>query len=132
MPSSIPTTQHVFRSLLRTVRKVAPGLRCELVAGKASEFPNERDFAMCGIVEPGRAQIIVAPKIEREPIDVIAALVRHELGHAILLHTYGDEHAERDADMIAEVVFGDPIYYDHRDVETLAGGRRPRPGYLPR
>ena len=103
-----------------------------LVAGDPAEFPNERDFAMCGLERKNHAKIIVAPKIENEPVEVISALLRHELAHAFLLNLGVDEHAERDADSMAETLWGAPIYYDHRNVETLAGGKRPRPGHLPR
>lgn len=85
---------------------------------------------MCGLIAPSEAEIIVAPKIEDEPDDVIHALLRHELAHGILLFHGHDDHSERDADALAEAVWGDPLNYDARDVQTLAPGTHPRPRHL--
>lgn len=123
-------TRAIFRELVGGVAPHAPGLRCRLSRGHPGDFPDERDFAMCCVGRTRNAQILVAPKIEGEPDEVISALLRHELAHAILLH-HGDEyHSERAADALAEAVWGDRINYDHRDVQTLAPGRHPRPGHL--
>jgi hypothetical protein len=123
-------TRAIFRALVGGVAPHAPGLRCRLSRGDPADFPKDRDFAMCGLDAARTARIFVAPKIEDEPDEVIGALLRHELAHAILLH-YGDEyHSERAADALAEAVWGDRINYDHRDVQTLAPGRHPRPGHL--
>jgi hypothetical protein len=85
---------------------------------------------MCGLVAPDEAQIIVAPKIEAEPDAVIDALLRHELAHGILLFHGHDGHSERDADELAEAIWGDRLNYDYRDVQTLAPGQWPRPRHL--
>jgi len=126
-------TRRVFRELLPLVAEAAPGLVCIIAVGEAEDFPSRRDFAMCGLLTPQRneATIIVAPKIEREPDDVIHALLRHELAHAILLYAGHADHSEREADSLAEHLWGDPISYDERDVQTLGPGHRPRPSRLP-
>jgi hypothetical protein len=44
------------------------------------------------------------------------------------------EHTERDADEVAEELFGSPLFYDDEDVQTTdqsaPGARHPRPAYL--
>lgn len=87
---------------------------------------------MCGLTMPTVAEVIVAPKIEDEPDDVIDALLRHELAHAVMLFQQHPDHSERAADALAEVLWGERICYDHRDVQTLAPGKHPRPAHLPR
>lgn len=129
---SLSRTRRQLRAHLPALLGVAPRLRVVLVAGDPDDFPNERDFAMCMLAAKNRARIVFAPKVETEPDDVIAALLRHELAHAVLLNLGAEHHAERDADSLAEAIWGDPIRYDQRDVETLGPGSRPRPGYLPR
>lgn len=124
-------TRSIFRALAGGIATHAPGLRCRLSRGEPGEFPRQRNFAMCGLVRPQVAEVIVAPKIENEPDAVIDALLRHELAHAILLYRGQDGHSERDADAFAEVLWGDRINYDARDVQTLAPGRWPRPAHLP-
>lgn len=123
----IRRTRTLLREQLRSLTAHPP---IRLRVGDPRDFPDVRNFAMCGF-DGAVAEIIVAPKIEREPDAVIVALLRHEIAHAVLM-SEGIEHRERDADTLAEEIWGDPIYYDARDVETLAGGVRPRPGYLPR
>ena len=132
MPLSRSDVRSHLRDLLEGARGVAPHLRVALVFGDPSDFPNERDFAMCGLVRKNHARVIVAPKIVDEPLAVVSALLRHEIAHAVLLNLGADDHAERDADSMAEAIWKAPIYYDERDVETLEPGTRPRPGRLPR
>lgn len=124
-------TRAIFRRRLAALKRAAPTLRVGLIIGESEDFPEERDFAMCALVRPGFAEILVAPKIENEPDEVIDALLRHEFAHTMLLHS-GLKHTERDADELAEVIWGERINYDHRDVETLAPGAYPRPTHLPR
>jgi len=125
-------TRSIFRSLASGIATHAPGLRCRLSLGDPHDFPNERNFAMCGLIADDEANVIVAPKIEDEPDAVIHALLRHELAHAILLYCGHDGHSERDADELAEAVWGDQLRYDHRNVQTLAPGKWPRPRHLHR
>lgn len=124
-------TRTLFRKRAAAVRQIAPRLRVCLLAGDPDDFPEERNFAMCGLTRPHVAEIIVAPKIENEPDAVIDALLRHEFAHGVLLHRGQQGHSERDADALAEVIWGDRINYDARDVQTLAPGQWPRPRHLP-
>ena len=60
----------------------------------------------------------------------VVGLIRHELGH--LVDPDVDRlGSERRADRLAELITGQPIYYDQDDVQTTRPGRR-RPAYLPR
>jgi hypothetical protein len=128
----VKRTRTIFHDLVGDIAPHAPGLRCRLSRGPSADFPNERNFAMCGLVGPRDAKIVVAPKIEREPDAVIHALLRHELAHAVLLFCGHADHSERAADALAEAMWGDRINYDGRDVQTLAPGKHPRPGHLHR
>jgi len=123
-------THRIFRRLAANLDAHAPGLRCVLTRGPASDFPHDRNFAMCGLIAPKQAKVIVAAKIENEPDAVIEALLRHELAHGILLFCGHADHSERDADELAEAIWGDRLNYDARDVQTLAPGKWPRPGHL--
>jgi len=58
-------------------------------------------------------------------------LIRHELGH-VCDPTIWNPGAEQRADDIAELVSGEKIRYDHRDVQTVGRGAYPRPTYLPK
>jgi hypothetical protein len=131
----------IFARLLRDVRREYPMLRVELRVGSARSFPAARDYARCiyptrnparSSAARVRASVIeVAPKMGGASAARIEALLRHEFGHAILGHAGIVDHAERQADAVAEALWGDPIYYDAIDVQTLQGGKWPRPAYLP-
>lgn len=111
-----------------------PGLRVILIVGKKSHFPRKRNYAYSAW-DGEVAAIVFSPKIHFASKDTQDALIRHELSHA-LMQTLGIDHTERECDELAERVFGDKIYYDKDDVQTLdpdaPGARRPRPAYLPR
>ena len=124
-------TRAIFRRRLQQLKRLAPKLRVGLVVGDPEDFPKQRNFAMCGLARRQFAEIIVAPKIENEPDEVIDALLRHELAHALLLYQGHSEHYEREADEVAEMIWGERINYDARDVETLGPGKWPRPWHLP-
>lgn len=110
-----------------------PGLQVSAQIGDPSEFPKPRDYAYSAW-DGEQALIVFAPKILRANQARQDALIRHELGHA-LLQSAGLDHSERECDAVAERIFGDKIYYDSDDVQTLnsrvAGATRPRPSYLP-
>lgn len=100
-----------------------------------------RHFAMTGKDKGGQVCVIVAPELNDESPNVIRGVIRHELGHAVqflkrtmpkkgtkTLSKY--DAIERNADRIAEKLFGAKIYYDKRGVEVSgpgARGTRPRP-----
>ena len=112
---------------------VQPGLQVSAQIGDCSDFPKPRDYAYSAW-DGEQALIVFAPKVLKANKSRQDALIRHELGHA-LLQSAGLDHSERECDAVAERVFGDKIYYDSDDVQTLnpkaRGARRPRPSYLP-
>lgn len=94
-----------------------------------------RTFAACA--EDG-STILLAPDLAREPVDVRDGIMMHELGHAIDFR-YGPrdvrawqrrsgDRIERDADEIANEVFGVTIGYRGPCLlqSTLGGSARPR------
>lgn len=108
-----------------------PYFSVELALGHPSEFPMPRNMAYCHRDErDGRMTIVVAPKLANGAHDRIEGVLRHEFGHALLFFWGYPGHGERDADNLAENIFGDHIYYDRETVQTTRGGTRPRPAYL--
>jgi hypothetical protein len=78
----------------------------------------------------------VAPELARMPTSAINGVIAHELGHILVLlkiepMKQGHDAAERQADRVAEKVFGKKIYYDRVDQVQRMGqgarGVRPRP-----
>jgi len=86
-----------------------------------------RNFAYCtdGLI------IVVAPKMTKSAEHRIEGVLCHELGHAMLFHLGHLHHSERDADEVAEQVFGTPIFYDRDTVQSTMHGVSPRPDFLP-
>lgn len=101
-----------------------------LRVGRSAEFPKKRNYAYCMQMRDGQLTIVCAPKMRRAPPHRVDALLAHELGHAILLDAGRPDHSEREADAVAERVFGVRISYDKDDVQTLRRGVRPRPARL--
>jgi len=115
----------------RASELAGPYFDVALAVGDPSEFPMARNMAYCHHEEEsGDLTIVVAPKLARGSRERIEGVLRHEFGHALLFFWGYPDHGERDADNLAENVFGDPIYYDRATVQTLRGGTRPRPAYL--
>jgi hypothetical protein len=101
--------------------------------GEPARFPNPRNYAYT-IPESdnGKHIIVVSPKMLRASDDRIRAIIRHELAHA-QFHSEGNfTHSEQDTDDYAEDIWGDRIFYDDEDLQTLRGGQYPRPSHLPR
>ena len=133
--------QACFDALLASVQEQYPSLRCTIEvdesAGERGGRACTRAYAFCEDLEDGAFRIAVAHKMNEPSItddSRIEGLLRHELAHAVLLHTGDLEHTERDADDVAEALFSSPLYYDEEDVQTTdpsaPGARRPRPFYL--
>ena len=97
--------------------------------GRASEFPRKRNYAYC-VDAPSGPVIVLAPKARRASAERVLALLAHEWGHALAFLAGMPEHSERDADTLAEQVFGLRIAYDKDDVQTVGAGTRPRPSRL--
>lgn len=112
--------------------------------GHSIHFESPRGFATT-TTDGTVANVRFSTKVLGVPLLRVDAIVRHELGHVIdaLVPTMDlDDWAraggvwlpstpERRADAIAELVWGDPIYYDEELVQTLDNtGTRPRPEHL--
>ena len=97
--------------------------------GRASEFPRRRNYAYC-VDDPSGPVIVLAPKARRASAERVLGVLAHEWGHALAVLAGMPEHAERDADTLAERVFGVRIAYDTDDVQTVGVGTRPRPSRL--
>ena len=111
------------------VQDKRPDLQISLIVGRSAEFPEARNFAYCAW--DGKAsEIVFSPKVLDEPKATQDALIRHELAHA-MLQSAGLSHNERECDAVAEEFWGDLLYYNADDVQTLTGGIRPRPSHLP-
>lgn len=54
-------------------------------------------------------------------------ILMHELAHASLLQHGNDTHTEREADALAEKLWGHTIFYDEDGVQTTGHGVSPRP-----
>lgn len=101
-------------------------LDVHLVLDVHGDYPKARDYA-----KTNSQEIFFSPKILHASVPRIEGLLRHELGHVILM-TDGDyDHSEREADEIAEYCFRAPIYYDAEGVQSTERGVRPRPSHLP-
>jgi hypothetical protein len=133
--------QACFDALLSLVQEQYPSLSCTIeVDESAGERGGEacaRAYAFCEDLDDGSFRIAVAGKMNDASTtddSRVEGLLRHELAHAVLLHGGDLEHTERDADEVAEALFGSPLYYDEDDVQTTdpsaLGARRPRPEYL--
>ena len=72
----------------------------------------------------------IAPRMLYASHARIRGVLAHEFGHVALLAEGHEEHTERDADRLAERVFGVQISYDEDDIQTTGPGMRPRPAYL--
>lgn len=124
-----------FHRLLHTARSHYPSLEVSLRIGDAAEFPLPRDHAYCEVVSrsPIRCRVTVAPKLKRAPKHRQEGVLRHEIGHAVLLTFTSGDHTERQCDEMAEHLFGAPIRYDAEDVQTTRrDGVTPRPARLPK
>lgn len=133
--------QSCFDALLAIVQEQYPSLRCTIEvderAGERDGHACARAYAFCEDLADGAFRIAVAHKMN-DPSTTddsrVEGLLCHELAHAVLLHTGDLEHTERDADDVAEALFGSPLFYDEEDVQTTdqsaPGARRPRPAYL--
>ncbi len=131
-----------FRKARAVAAKVFPralsvGLTLDWEAGRTG-----RAFAFCEYGEC--VYIACSPRLEREPLDRIQAIIRHEFGHAIdalyarstieqrIGRVARQGWPERMADDIAAALYG-PLFYDAEDVQTTRVTSTPiRPAHLPR
>jgi len=129
-----PVTR-VFRLEQTKAKKVYPELGYVKLQVDPDIHDSERSFAQV-TYDDGQLAIQVAPELADEPLKVIRGVIRHEFGHALreirprkkALRSY--DAIERDADRLAEQLFGARIFYNKRGVEVSgpgAQGVRPRP-----
>jgi hypothetical protein len=112
--------------------------------GGSAHFDSPRGYATTTVYGSGRFHLKVAERFLSAELDVQDAIVRHELGHIVdfssdaqqldvWARARGVELApsrELRADGIAEAIWGGRIYYNESDVQTLLGGKSPRPERL--
>lgn len=112
--------------------------------GGSAHFESLRGYATTTVYGGGRFHLKVAERFLYASFDVQDAIIRHEIGHIVdfsaeaeQLNTWsrgrGVELAstrELRADGIAEAIWGDRVYYNEDDVQTLTGGVHPRPEKL--
>ena len=123
--------QVVEKDLNALNSKIAPNkLIIHVREGLDSEFPNNRDYAYTFMNDNGEYVIVFSSKMYRAGLARMRAIMRHEMAHALHFLNGNDDHSEQDTDDLAEQVWGDRLYYDDEDIQTLRQGKYPRPLYL--
>ena len=120
----------IFARLLRIAQRQAPGLRSVLREGDVRAFPEPRNHAYCSDGKDG-ITVVVAPRMASAARSRIEGVLMHELAHAVFFLHGEPRHAEREADLLAEHLFGRVIRYDADTVQTTGKGIAPRPAHLP-
>jgi hypothetical protein len=133
--------QKQFRSFLKD-NGLSQDFVIEMCIGDISEFPETRNVAYTMHKTKKKCCIVFAPKWNVLTDDNYDAVARHEFCHALhflfpnifsVLKKQGlyfkEDQLEIFADKMAEIVFGDRIYYDDDLIQTLCEtdcGTRPR------
>ena len=123
-----------FNKLSGLAAKKYPEISRTKLFADPSIHDTPRHFAMAGIEKEGPA-IRVAPELASRPVGEIHGVIMHELGHILVLlgifpMKRGHDASERQADAVAEQVFGKKIYYKKNNVQCAGPGSRgvrPRP-----
>ena len=98
-----------------------------IIARRFKRF-EERDCCIALVGGEGASTVCFHPDVyPRLDEDQCLALIIHELAHVA-----DPDLDERGTDALAERVTGIPIFYGHDDIQTTAGGVRPRPRRLPK
>ena len=121
--------QRVIDIVDSDLQSIGYPITIRLRVGFESEFPNDRDYAYTYEVD-GHLIVVFAPKMLKASEDRIKAIMRHEIGHAIFMSKGNHHHSEQQVDDLAERLWGDRLYYDHQDIQTLRRGQYPRPKHL--
>jgi hypothetical protein len=125
-------TETFDRLHARTCRAVGEYVPVLLALGPDEDFPQPRNMAYT--MRDGDTKgltVVVSRKLCGCPEHNIEGVLAHEFGHVVLMHMGKVKHPEREADMVAERMFGKPIFYDHSTVQSTHAGARPRPRHLP-
>lgn len=118
----------LFDELVEHIQDLYPDFRCRLVCNNEKALAGRteaRAHAACS-----GTTVYVASKIYDTEYNRYAAILMHELAHAVLIQAGDEDHSEQDADDVAEELFGHRISYDREDVQTLGRGKYPRPEHL--
>lgn len=107
-------------------KKLGTSYRVYILLDLVGEYPKARDYAQCT-----RTSVYVSRKMTGAPASRVDGILMHELGHIALMREGILDHSEREADIIAEYCFGQPIYYDKDGVQSSSEGVTPRPKSLP-
>jgi hypothetical protein len=112
--------------------------------GGSSHFDSPRGYATTTVYGDGRFHLKVAERFLEAELAVQDAIMRHEIGHivdfsadSVQLEAWARSRGvdlassrELRADGLAEAIWGDRVYYNEADVQTLSGGVYPRPERL--
>ena len=119
----------------REVQKLNPDISTKLPIiflreGLDTEFPKDRDYAYSSY-DNEQYVIVFSKKMYHANLSRIRAIMRHELAHIVFM-TNDQDHSEQETDDLAEELWGDRLYYDDEDVQTLRQEHYPRPSHLHR
>jgi hypothetical protein len=128
--------------LWQAQQKCSPYLtpQMSMEMGGSAHFATARGYATTLVLGGDRFHLRIAEKFLQADLDRQDAILRHEIGHIIdfsvpphVLQLWCPDLAEtpeRKADQIAGWIWGSPIFYDAKDVQTLRPGISPRPERL--
>lgn len=102
--------------------------------GHSIHFDKPRGYAVTRI-DGNHFDICLSEKLIGQPYHRTDAVIRHEIGHVIDYSSIDlppglPYSTERRADAIAEMIWGDVIYYDLELVQSLLPGVSPRPAEI--
>jgi len=133
-PEEIAPLAKTFEEMRQLASKHHPDVIRTGLAIDPAVHDTPRRFGMAGLGRDGPI-IKIAPQLVRQPKTVQRGILGHELGHVLqmlgsTMIEAGDE-LERDADRLAEEIFGEPIFYtENSKIQCMgprAKGIRPRP-----
>jgi hypothetical protein len=128
-----PVTRQ-FNELVKVAAKDMEPVKYTRLVADPTVHTTPRAYGMAGI-EDGWPVIKVAPELADQPASVILGVLAHEIGHILIMlgreaMRSGYDSSERQADEVAESVFGKKIFYNENGVQCAgrgARGKRPRP-----
>jgi len=99
-----------------------------LVVDEATALAGRTEARACAAADDGT--VYIAPKVLSFDRDRQCGVLMHELAHVALLQAGQDDHTEREADALAESLWGTQINYDDDDIQTIGPGTHTRPERL--